>query len=164
MIISSIVAVSENGVIGAQNDIPWNMPTDMKYFMDTTKGHVIVMGRLNFESLGGKALPNRTNIIITRNGDYVAPEGCFVVSTLDQAVQLAQEKQEQELFIIGGAQIYALAMPIIHKLYLTRIHATVQGDVFFPDMGAGWVLSWQDARQADEKNPYDYTFEVYKRE
>jgi dihydrofolate reductase len=126
-------------------------------------GHTVVMGRLSFESMGCRALPHRTNVIITRQGDYVAPDGCFVVSTLDQAIHLARDRQEQELFVIGGAQIYALAMPIIHKLYLTRVHATVHGDVFFPDTGAGWVLSGRDVRRADEKNPYDYTFEVYSR-
>src|ERR1041385_4080876 len=129
MQISIIAAVAKNGVIGKSNDLPWRLPDDMKYFMQTTQGHHVIMGRKNYESLPEKfrPLPNRTNIVVTRQKDFHAP-ACTVVNELKDGVQLAAKNQEQNLFIIGGAEIYKLALPLTDTLFLTEIDAEVEGD------------------------------------
>src|SRR6185295_8623564 len=133
MQISIIAAVAKNGVIGKANDLPWRLPDDMKYFMQTTQGHHVIMGRKNYESLPEKfrPLPNRTNIIVTRQKDFMAP-GCTVVNQLQDGVKVADANKESELFIIGGAEIYKLALPQTDTLYLTEIDAVIDGDVLFP--------------------------------
>src|SRR6185436_19268746 len=122
MIISLIAAMSKNRVIGKNNSLPWHLPDDMKYFMQTTKGHYVIMGRRNFDSIPEKfrPLPNRTNVIVTRQENYVAP-GCSVVHGIDEALKLAREAREVEAFVIGGADIYRLAWPFANRLYLTEI-------------------------------------------
>jgi dihydrofolate reductase len=111
MIISQIAAVAENRVIGRNNDLPWKLPDDMKFFMNTTKGHHVIMGRKNYESLHEKfrPLPNRTNIVVTRQKDFKAP-GCHVVHSIDDALKIAEQNNEPEVFVIGGAEIYSLAL------------------------------------------------------
>lgn len=133
MIVSLIAALSENRVIGKNNDLPWRLPDDMKYFMETTSGHYVIMGRKNYQSLPEKfrPLPNRTNIVITRSSDFSAP-GCQVVHTLADALEIARKANQKEIFIIGGAEIYALSLPHAHRLYLTEIKAEVAGDTYFP--------------------------------
>ncbi len=128
-----IAAVARNNVIGKANDLPWRLPDDMKYFMQTTKGHHVIMGRKNYESLPEKfrPLPNRTSIVVTRQNYYQAP-GCTIVHHLTDGVKIAEKNGEQELFIIGGADIYNLAMSLADKLYLTEIDAVIDGDTFFP--------------------------------
>jgi len=128
-----IAALARNGVIGKANDLPWHLPDDMKFFMNTTKGHHVIMGRKNYESLPEKfrPLPNRTSIVVTRQHDYKAP-GCTVVHQLEEGVKMAEKNSEKELFIIGGSEIYKLAMPFANKLYLTEIDAQIEGDTFFP--------------------------------
>ncbi len=162
MIISQIVAASLNNVIGKNNALPWHMPTDMAYFKEKTWGHHVVMGRKNYEA-EGKALPGRKNIVITRNKDYTIPDG-FVVSKLEDAIEIAQEAREIELFIVGGEEIYKLAMPLTDRIYLTRIQTEVNGDTFYPELDMNiWQQVSIDKRKADEQNLYDYDFIMYER-
>lgn len=163
MIISQIVAVSLNNAIGKNNGLPWHMPTDMAYFKDKTWGHHIVTGRRNYEA-EGKALPGRINIVLTRNVDYQINDG-IVVNKLEKAVDIARKSGEKELFIVGGAEIYKLAMPLTDRIYLTRIHAVVDGDTFYPELDMNtWKEVSIDRRKADENNPFDYDFIVYERQ
>ena len=162
MLVSAIVAVAENGVIGKDNDIPWRLSNDLKYFKRTTLDHHIIMGRINFLSIG-RPLPKRTNVIITRNLFY-AVDGCLIAHSVEEALQIAFDNGEEEAFIIGGAKIYELSMPFWDRLYFTRVHAEVEGDVFFPELNMEeWELVSSEPHKADEKNEFDYTFEVYER-
>jgi dihydrofolate reductase len=163
MIISQIVAVSLNNVIGKDNGLPWHMPTDMAYFKNTTWGHHIVTGRRNYEA-EGKALPGRVNIVLTRNPDFQIGDG-LVVHQLDEAIEIARKAGEDELFISGGAEIYKLAMPVTNRIYLTRIHAHMEGNTFYPGLDVNiWKEVSIDRRKADENNPFDYDFIVYERQ
>ena len=162
MIISAIVAVAHKNVIGHQNDIPWNMPRDMRYFMNTTKGHHIIMGRKNYESIG-RPLPKRTNIIVTRNPFYIS-SGCVVVHSLEEALYTAKVNGEEEVFIIGGGMIYQQSMDYLDKIYLTEIDLKVPGDVFFPEINQDeWQLVSEEFFAADEKNAADMIFKVFQR-
>ncbi|MEM6964966.1 MAG: dihydrofolate reductase [Bacteroidota bacterium] len=162
MKISCIVAVAKNNVIGKDNDIPWYLPADLKYFKKTTLNHHIIMGRNCYESIG-KPLPKRTNVILTRNPFYTV-SNCYVTHSLEEALQLAEDNAETEAFIIGGAQIYELAMDKCDTLYLTEVDLEVEGDVFFPKINFDeWELISESTHQADEKNEHDYTFKVFKR-
>ena len=162
MRISAIVAMANNRVIGKDNDIPWYLPADLKYFKKITLGHHIIMGRKCFDSIG-RPLPKRTNVIVTRNPFYVS-SGCLVTHSLEEALEVAEENHETEAFIIGGAQIYELAMPIIDRLYLTEVDIEVSGDVLFPELDMeDWTLVSEEAHKADEKNEYDYVFKVLEK-
>lgn len=136
MIVSIIAAVAENGVIGKDNDLVWSLPVDMKFFKDTTKGHFVIMGRKNFESIPHKyrPLPGRPNIVLTRQKDYRHP-GVNVVHSLKEALQLAKDHGEEEAFVIGGGKVYELALQeeVVDVMYLTEVHAEYQGDTHFPD-------------------------------
>jgi dihydrofolate reductase len=148
--------MSENRVIGKDNQLPWHLPADLKFFKATTLHHPILMGRKTFESIG-KPLPQRTSIIITRQQGYQA-EGALVVNSITGAIQAAQELNP-DLFIIGGAQILQEALPLIDTMYLTRIRATFAGDVFYPEYNEQeWQETWREDHQADEKNKYDFSF------
>ena len=136
MIISAIVAVARNGIIGKDNNLPWRLPADLQYFRKVTTGHTIILGRKNYQSIG-KPLPNRTNIVLSRDPQFSA-EGCTVLASLEAAIEIARQANESECFIVGGADIYRQAMPIIQRLYLTRIEADFAGDVVMPDLGTGW--------------------------
>src|SRR5688572_12900955 len=127
MLVSIIVAVSENQVIGKNNQLPWHLPADLKYFKKLTTGHHMIMGRKTFESIG-KALPNRISIIITRNTAYPVPEGCILVHSLEEAIKAV--KSDNEVFIIGGAEVIKKALDRAHRIYLTEIHAVIEGDTF----------------------------------
>jgi dihydrofolate reductase len=129
--LSIIAALSKNRVIGKDNKIPWHLPLDMKHFKDLTTGHTLIMGRKTFESMG-KPLPNRTNIVITRNQDY-KPEGIVVVNSFSQALLKAQETEFNEIFIAGGGEIYAESINLVDRLYLTLIEKEIPGDTFFPE-------------------------------
>jgi dihydrofolate reductase len=161
-----IVAVAENGVIGRHNALPWRLPEDLRYFKRVTMGKPIVMGRKTFESIG-RPLPGRTNIVITRNPGFAA-EGVEVVSSLQQALELAGDiariDGSRELVVIGGAEIYAAALPQAHRLYITEVHASVEGDAFLPELD--WS-SWREVSRARhaavEPNPFAYSFVVYER-
>lgn len=161
MTISAIVARAHNNVIGKDNKIPWYLPADLKYFKKTTLNHHIIMGRKCYESIG-KPLPKRVNIVITRQKDYLAP-GCIVVNTFEHAIAIAEKQGDMEAFIIGGAEIYKLAMDLISSLYLTDIDADIEGDVFFPEIGEEWNMVSEAHHDADDKNEFDYTFKVFKR-
>ena len=161
MIISLIVAVSENNVIGKDNDLVWNLPDDMKFFKKTTNGHFVIMGRKNYESIPEKfrPLPNRTNVIITRQTNFQAKD-CLVVNDINQALNLAKNAQEQEAFIIGGGQIYQLALKndLVDRIYLTRIHDEFEGDTFFPELSEQWKEVHRQWHPADEKHNSSFSF------
>ncbi len=165
MIISLIAAHTENRVIGKNNDLPWKLPKDMKYFMETTRGHHVVLGRKNYESIPPKyrPLPDRVNMIITRQRNYEAPQ-CTIVHSVEEAIQIAQKAGETELFIIGGAEIYAMALPLAHRLYITEIKTTLEGDTFFPEYDrTQWKELSRQAHPTDEKHAYAFDFVVYSR-
>jgi len=160
MIKSIIAAKSDNNVIGKDNDLVWHMPADLKFFKNTTKGHYVIMGRKTFESMNGP-LPNRTHIIITRKSDYEA-EGCFVVESIEAAFKIAEEKLLDEVFILGGAEIYRQTIDKADKMYITEIQSTFEGDAFFPEIDKSyWNEVKREAHEADEKNPHPYAFVEY---
>jgi dihydrofolate reductase len=162
MIISLIVVADEHNGIGKNNQLLCHLPADLKYFKQTTTGHHIVMGRKTYDSVG-KPLPNRVNIVITRNSLLSLP-GCVVVADLQQAISYAAENGETELFITGGGTIYAQAMGIANRIYLTRIHHNFEADTFFPAIEPTmWKELSSEFNEQDEKNTYDYTFQVLER-
>jgi len=165
MTISLIAALTRNRVIGKNNDLPWHLPDDMKYFMQTTKGHHVIMGRKNYESLPEKfrPLPNRTNLVVTRQLHYNAP-GCQVVHSVTAALDLARQNKEQEVFIIGGAAIYQAGLADTHRMYLTEIDAELEGDIFFPVFDRkDWKEISRVHHPADERHLYAFDFVVYER-
>ncbi len=163
MTLSIIVAASENNVIGINNHLPWHLPVDMKYFKDTTMGKPIVMGRKSFEELG-RVLPGRPNIMITRQPSYAA-EGLYIVPSLEAGIEKAKTFGTEEIFITGGGEIFKIALPIVDRLYLTRVHAEVTGDTYFPEFDPkGWKLVKNDRHEKDEKHAYALTFQVWERE
>lgn len=164
MIISSIVAVAENGVIGLDGDIPWYLSSDFKYFKKTTMNAPIIMGRNCFESIG-RPLPKRQNIIISRDPFYVV-SGAFVVHSIKEALELASENSPEECFIIGGGEIYKQTIHLWDKLYYTEVHMTPEGDTFFPEVNwEEWSLISRTYHEKEEKDDCDCTFKVFiKRE
>ena len=165
MIISLIAALSQNRVIGKDNDLPWRLPDDMKHFMQTTSGHHVIMGRKNYDSLPEKfkPLPNRTNIIVTRQKEFKAKD-CIVVNSIEAGVAIAAANQETELFIIGGAQIYEQALPLAQRLYLTEIKAEIPGDTQFPEINkTQWLEISRKQHPVDERHRYAFDFVLYKR-
>lgn len=151
--ISIIVAVAENNVIGKDNTLIWHLPADMKYFKEKTSRHCIITGRKNYESIPEKfrPLPNRTNIVISRQKDYNAP-GAIVVSSIEDAITKAKETDDSEIFIIGGAEIYRQSIHLADKLYITQIHNKFDGDAFFPEIDASkWKKTSETKGIVDEK-------------
>ena len=162
MKISLIAAASKNNVIGKDNDLPWNLPDDMKFFVQTTKGHHILTGRKNLESYG-KLLPNRTNMVLTRNRDYEF-KGAEIFHDLNSAIDFARARGEEEMMIIGGGEIYKQALPQADRIYLTRIHAEIKGDAFFPPIDEQeWETVSENYHPKDERHQYDFTFLVLER-
>lgn len=160
MTVSIIVAMAENGVIGRDMDLPWHISADLKRFKALTMGHHIVMGRKTFESIG-RLLPGRTTVIVTRQPDYQV-DGAVIVNSLGAAQAAATD--DSELFIIGGGQIYEIALPLADRLHVTRVHTEVDGDTSFPAIDWDqWELVSAECHGADEKNDYDFTFESYRR-
>ncbi len=159
--ITLIVAAAENNAIGKDNKMLWHLPNDFKYFKSSTMDHSIVMGRKTFESIG-KALPGRRNIVITRQLDFQA-EDVDVANSLQEVLTYCRD--EREIFIIGGAQIYKQSLPLAQKVLLTRVHSSIAAaDAYFPELPAdSWELLSAEVHHKDEKHAYDYTFEVYKR-
>jgi dihydrofolate reductase len=156
--ITLIAAAAENNALGKDNELLWHLPEDFKRFKQITSGHYIIMGRKTFESFP-KPLPNRTHIIITRQEEYLA-EGCLVVHSLEEALKIAP--QNEEVFIIGGAQIYQQALPFADKIDLTRVHTSLDADAFFPEFNASeWNLAFSEKQSKDEKHQFDFTFETY---
>ena len=158
--ISLIVAAAENGVIGRQGELPWRLSDDLRRFKSVTMGKPIVMGRKTWESIG-RALPGRQNIVITRQRDFTA-DGCDVVSSVEEAMTVAGGAEE--IMIIGGSEIYALFLPHAGRLYLTRVHADIEGDARLPDLELdAWHLVSEEPHAADDRNEFDVTFRVYER-
>ena len=164
MVLSFIVAVSDNNAIGRHNALPWHLPQDLKFFKRTTLGKPVIMGRKTFEALG-KPLPGRLNVIISNNKDFPLPEGVERCDTITGAIDLAQKSESEEIFIIGGGQIFSAALPLADRLYITRVHATIpDADAFFPDIDhTHWKMVWEEKHLADEQHKYDYTFQQFER-
>lgn len=161
-IISAIYAVSENGVIGVDNDLPWRLPNDLKFFKSKTIGKPIIMGRKSFESIG-KALPKRRNIVLTRNENFQA-EGIEVYQSLEAALEAC--KDEPEVCITGGAGVYEKAINegYVNLIYETLVHAEIEGDTYFKLANPQeWKIVEVDARQADDRHEYAYTFRTLKK-
>ena len=157
--ISIIVAVAENGVIGDKNALLWHISEDLKHFKAITSGHPVVMGRKTFESLG-RPLPNRTNVVISRQ--QIEIPGCTVVHSLEQAIALFPA--DEEVFVIGGAQIYAEALPLAYRFYLTRVFRTYAGDTCFPEWDEQqWRLVSSESFPSGKNYPYPFAFERYER-
>ncbi|MBE6186555.1 MAG: dihydrofolate reductase [Alistipes sp.] len=157
--ISIIVAVAQNGVIGDKNSLLWHISEDMRFFKRTTSGHPVIMGRKTYESLG-RPLPNRTNVVISRTLGEL--EGCTVVRSLEEAIALFPT--EEEVFVIGGAQIYALALNVADRFYLTRVGHDYEGDTSFPTWNESeWRLISREAYEQGEKYPHPFAFEIYER-
>ena len=162
MSISIIVGTSENGVIGYSNEIPWHLPRDLKHFALITKGHSVLMGRKTYESIIrrlGHPLPERKNVILTRQKDFKTP-GCVVVHSWDE---VAAETKGEEIFVCGGADIYKLALPFADKIYLTVVHTVLEGDVYFNFDKSQWIEISKEFHPRDEKNEFDCTFYEYEK-
>jgi len=161
MILSLIVAVAENGVIGREGGLPWHLSADLKRFKRLTMGHTIVMGRKTWESIG-RPLPGRTMLVVSRQADYQA-NGVQVVGSLAEAIDQAQQAGEETLFVIGGAEIYRQALPKANRLYLTRVLAPIDGDTHFPEIDLSvWNPIESQSHIADANNDHDYRFEVFQ--
>jgi dihydrofolate reductase len=158
--ISLIVAVARNGVIGRKGDLPWHLPKDLRRFKALTMGHHLVVGRKTWQEVG-RPLPGRVMVVVTRDPGY-RPDGVIVVHSLEEALQVAQG--DDEVFIAGGGEIYRQALPLVDRMYVTRIHAEVAGDTTFPEVDlTAWRLVERADHEADEKHEYPFTFEVYDR-
>ena len=159
MIVSDVVAISENHVIGKDNKLLWYLPNDLKHFKVITTDHTIIMGRKTYDSVG-KPLPKRRNIIVTRQD--ITIEGCEVVNSIEAALALCAN--EEEVFIVGGAEIYKLAMPLTNRIYLTIVHKQFDGDSFFPEINKQeWKEVSREDHQPDEKNSLPYSFITLER-
>lgn len=159
--VTIIAAIAENNALGKDNQLIWYLPADLKRFKKTTINHAVIIGRKTFESLG-KPLPNRTNILITRDKDYDV-KGCIVVNSLTEALKAAK-KIDENPFILGGAEIYKQAMLFADKLDLTFVHHKFDADVFFPKIDKKiWKETSREVFKADDKNKYDYSFVTFER-
>ena len=165
MHIAIIVAVSQNGIIGVENQLPWHLPADLRHFKQLTTSHTVIMGRKTYESIG-KALPNRQNIIISRQENYLA-EGCMVVDSLEKAITLAKNSHAEWAFIIGGAEIYRLALEnptLCTHLYVTYVYTTLEkGDAFFTVAIDKWHETHKEHIAADAKNIFAMDFVTFER-
>ena len=162
MIISIIVAMGSNRAIGYQNTLPWRLSEDLKRFKQLTMGHHLLMGRKTYQSIG-RPLPGRTSIVITRQKDFQA-EGCLIAHSLDEAIALSEDRSETEAFVIGGAEIYSLALPQADRIYLTFVEANPQADAFFPEFNeVEWEIIEEQNFPADEKNTFASRFLILDR-
>ena len=167
MIVSAIVAAAENNVIGRNGDLPWQLPRDMRFFRETTMGHYVIMGRKNWDSIPDKYRPlvGRTNVIVTRNPELVAT-GADIYTSIEQALDAAKASGEEEAFIIGGGQIYAhsFAKDLIKRVYMTRIHAEIDGDVIFPTFDQDtWAMRTQTFYPADDKHAFAFSIQTWEK-
>lgn len=159
--ISLIVAMDQNRVIGKDNQLPWYLPADLQYFKKVTMGKPIIMGRKTFESIG-RVLPGRENIIVTRNQSYTNSD-CTILHTIDEIKQYA-DQSEQEVFVIGGAEIFKEILPVTDRIYITEIEASFEGDTYFPSLDENeWITSSSTPGIVDEKNVYAHRFVVLER-
>jgi dihydrofolate reductase len=164
MTISLIVALAQNKAIGINNKLPWHLPNDLKFFKRTTLGKPVIMGRKTFDSLG-KALPGRTNIVVSTNKNLQLPDGVILVHNFNDAINRLAHEGAEEIFIIGGAQLFTLALPLADRLYLTQVHAIIaDADVFFPEIDhSHWKQVWEENHSADEQHQYAFTFQQLER-
>ena len=163
--ISLIVAVSQNSVIGKDNKLAWHLPDDMKYFSNMTNGHPVIMGRKNWESIPIKyrPLPNRKNIVITRNKNYKA-ENSEIVGSINEAINISRKNSDEEIFIIGGGEIYKESFKYVDKLYITEIKTKIEGNTFFPKWNKkDWIEISRIYHPKDSKHKYDFDYVIYKR-
>jgi len=162
MTISLIVAAAENNAIGKNNQLLWNLPNDLKFFKNTTWGFPIIMGRKTFESVN-KPLPGRTNIVVTTKADWHV-EGAIRTSNMQEAIIEAEKTNSKQIFILGGGEIYKQSMELADNIYITRVHATLDGDTFFPEIDINkWKLTSNEDFEADEKHAYRYSFQMWKK-
>lgn len=162
MIVSAIAAAAKNRVIGDDGQIPWYLPADLKYFKRKTLNHHVIMGRKTYLSLG-KPLPNRTNIILTRDPFFVA-SNCLIAHSIEEALSLAYDNGEEEAFIAGGAEIYKQSLPFWDRLYLTEVEIEPEGDAYFPEIDHdNWKLISSDHHEPDPKNKIPFTFKIFER-
>ncbi|MBM3231212.1 dihydrofolate reductase [Candidatus Peregrinibacteria bacterium] len=162
MNVSLIVAASENNVIGKDNAIPWHLPDDLKFFRAKTEGHPVIMGRKCYESIG-KPLPNRENIVVTHRQDYHAP-GCEVSPSVEEAILYAGRNHPEEIFVIGGGEIYRQALPVANRIYMTRVHADILGNVLFPEIDPEvWKVTEKREHPKDAKHAHAFTFLTLER-
>jgi len=160
VIVSLVLAMSENRVIGRDGGLPWHLPKDLQHFKKLTVDHTVIMGRKTFDEIK-HPLANRRNVVVSRNPDF-QPRGATVVPSLDEALALGAT--EREVFVIGGGEIFRLALPRADRLYLTIVHASVVGDTYFPSFDAtAWALEEEERHEADEKHAYPFTFRTYSR-
>ena len=162
-----IVAMSRNRVIGRNNKLPWYLPGDLRYFKQVTMGKPVIMGRKTWDSIR-RPLPGRMNLVISRNAQWQAPAGVVAAGSLQDALVKAEAQAEldggDEVMIIGGGQIYAEALPLVDRMYITRVHSEVEGDAFFPEVNWDeWEEIGREDFSASDHNPYDYSFVVYQR-
>lgn len=174
-LLSLIVAVAENGVIGRENQLPWHLPNDLKHFKALTLGKPVIMGRKTWESIG-RPLPGRTNIVVTRSADWRA-EGAVVVHSLEAAIEAGREALEfsasgpgvqaetaPELIVMGGGELYRQALPLADRIYLTRVAAAPEGDAWFPELSpVEWSLESDSPHEADERHAFGYCFQTLQR-
>lgn len=154
-----IAAAAENNALGLKGNLLWHLPDDFKHFKAKTSGHYIIMGRKTFETFP-KPLPNRTHVIITRQKNYSVPESCLVVSDLNQALEICPE--DEPCFVIGGGEIYTLALSVATKIELTRVHESFEADTFFPEFSTSdWEKTFEKYHAKDEKHDFDFTFETW---
>jgi len=160
-VISIIVAVSTNGVIGLDGDLPWRMPTDLKRFKRLTMGHHLVVGRRTWDEVG-RPLPGRIMVVVTRDPDFHA-DGVTVANSLTAALHIARD--DDEIFVAGGGEIYRQALPLADRMYITRVHTSIEGDTTFPEFEESeWILVEREDHLADESNPYPFSFLTYQKE
>lgn len=161
MRLSIIVAVAENGVIGRSNDLPWRLPADLKRFKRLTLDHHLLLGRKTFDAIG-RPLPGRKMVVISRRRP-VLPAGVQLAASLSRAIEIAEHSGDDEAFVGGGAQIYLQALPLADRIYLTRLETSFDGDAFFPELGlTEWRRVSQEHHEADDDNPWPYSFEIYE--
>jgi dihydrofolate reductase len=157
--ISFIFAMDRNRAIGNDNQLPWHLPADLKFFKKITTGHPILMGRKTYQSIG-KPLPGRRNVVITQDPKFTA-EGCEIVHSVEEA---AAQFEQEELFVIGGSEIFRLFLPLVDRMYITRIEHEFAADTYFPEVNMQvWTLVSNEQGIQDEKNPYEYYFQLYER-
>lgn len=164
MILSAIVAMSENNAIGKDNDLPWRLPEDLKFFKRTTIGKPVLMGRKTFESLG-KPLVNRLNIVISSNKSLDLPDGVLLYDSIEKGIERLKQEDTDEAFVIGGAKIYEQTIDELDRIYITRVHTEINdADAYFPHVDhSHWKLAWKEDHEADEKHAYSFTFQKWER-
>lgn len=167
MIVSLLVAMDEKRGIGFENRLPWRLPADLRRFKALTMGHHLIMGRKTFESIG-RPLPGRTTVIVTRDSSFAPPgcpgDWCLIAYSLEQALAIAGQRGESESFVIGGAQIFARALDLASRIYLTTVHAVLEADVYFPSFAREeWLVVDSAYHPADDRHPYPYTFELLEK-